>query len=183
MLPTDIKTNLSACRQPLRAALRKSRSMSAEPWQCWPTHSPGNDHTWGEKHILILTEWPLSAQTAPGAKDRCNKLTEAYISIFLWLWNERCWLPVKKLKTSQFLSPCWLPTQRIQRGLLRHWHSMLKNVGLKSNPNLRLPFFSLVLLFGKSHNRSEPKFLRDLWKSCGDEMSVEEMFSKWGGHQ
>lgn len=178
----QIKTNLSACPQPLGAALPRAGQRPLDRGSAGLLTPRGRSHRRGRASPHPDRVAP-SAQTAPGAQDRCNKLTEAHISIFLWLWDERRWLPVKRLTTSQFPSTCWLPTQGIRRGLLRHWHSVLKSVGLESNPNLKLPFFSLVLLFGTSHNRPEPKLLRDLWKSCGDEMSVAQRFSKWGGPQ
>lgn len=64
---------------------------SAGPWQCGPANSPGNDHTWGE----VSSSW----QSAPRQLTQHLKLrTEAYVSIFLWLWKEGCWLHVMKLK-------------------------------------------------------------------------------------
>lgn len=157
--------------------MHKSRSTSTGPWQCSPrlTNSPGNDHTWREKCSFIstvsLAKLHMSTQTAPEAKNCYNKLTEAYISISLWLWKEGRWLHVTKLekKKSQFPSTCRLPCQLIEWGLLplSAQHAQESRFGIQ--PRFEAPFlFKFALLLGNSLYHAGPRVpqrsLAELWR-------------------
>lgn len=96
------------------AALCKSRPTPTGLWQWPPPQTPRGTITLeGAKCGLISTECPLlsatSAQTAPEAKDRCNQLTEARISMSSWLREEGHWPHGPKLKIIRFcqLAGCW----------------------------------------------------------------------------
>ena len=83
----------------------------------------GMDHTWGTNVASFpprpLAKLHVSAQTAPEAKDPCNKLTKAAPAHqhILVTGEMDASLHVIKLKKPQFPSTCWLPSQLIEWGL------------------------------------------------------------------
>lgn len=83
----------------------------------------GMAHTWGTNVASLpprpLAKLHMSAQTAPEAKDPCNKLTGAAPAHqhILVTGKMDASLHVIKLKKPRFLSTCWLPSQLTEWGL------------------------------------------------------------------
>lgn len=139
------KTNLSACQQPLWAALHQSRSTSTGPWRCFPHSLPKEwshlrGETWLHLHRAPLAQLHVSAQAAPEAKDCCKELTEAahtYQHVLVTL-GRRTRSSRNTAENPTFCQLAGCQASRQNEIYFQQMPSTLRNEGLESNPDVKL---------------------------------------------